>query len=185
MLSEQHLVGADHLLPPQRTPTEVVVPTSSQMVGDLTPLQGPGPDIAADAKAAALVRVLLPFCTQIGPPPISSEFFRKRRQVGGVNLNAHPVVVLKAWIVVIDARRTNTPNFICYELLCVIITCFYVLLPWIAPPMRRAVSFRRACVISVPSAKLSLVYVGSGSFHVNLVLLGTSVIIGWDFCNNV
>jgi len=73
VLSEPQLVCADHLLPPQRTPTEVVFPTSSQMVGDLTPPQGPGPDIAADAKAAALVRVLLPFCTQIGPPPISSQ----------------------------------------------------------------------------------------------------------------
>jgi len=28
-----------------------------------------------------------------------------------------------------------------------------MLLPWIAPPMRRAVSFRRACVMSVPSAE--------------------------------
>ena len=105
VLSEQHLVGADHLLPPQRTPPEVVFPTSLQVVGDLTPPQGPGPDIAADAKAAALVRVLLPFGTQIGPPPISWQ-----RCSFGSAVKAHPVVVLKAWIVVVDACCTNTRN---------------------------------------------------------------------------
>ena len=62
VLAEQHLIGADHLLPPQRTPTEVVFPTSLQMVGDLTQLQGSGPDIAADTKAAALIR--------LGPAPL-------------------------------------------------------------------------------------------------------------------
>ena len=167
VLFEQHLVCADHLLPPQRTPTEVVFPTSSQVVGDLTPPQGPGPDIAADAKAAALVRVLLPFCTQIGPPPISSQ-----RSYFESAVKAHPVVVLKAWIVVIDARCPNTPNFICYELLCVIITCFYVLLPWIAPPMRRAVCFRRACVISVSSAKSLWFTLDPGPFTLILCSLG-------------
>ena len=61
-LAEPHLIGADHLLPPQRTPTEVVFPTSLQMMGDLTQLQGSGPDIAADTKAAALIR--------LGPAPL-------------------------------------------------------------------------------------------------------------------
>ena len=73
VLAEPHLVSANHLLPLQRTPTEVVFPTSMPVVGDLTLQQGPGPDIAADAKAAALVRVLLPFFTKIRPPPISSQ----------------------------------------------------------------------------------------------------------------
>jgi len=44
------------------------------MVGDLTPplpvRSGAAQNVAADAKAAALVRVLPPFSTQIGPPPI-------------------------------------------------------------------------------------------------------------------
>ena len=122
VLAEPHLVGADHLLPSQRTPSEVVFPASSQVVGDLTPPQGPGPDIAADAKAAALVRVLLPFGTQIGPPPISWQ-----RGSFGSAVKAHPVVVLKAWIVVVDTCCTNTSNLICYELLRFIITCCYVL----------------------------------------------------------
>jgi hypothetical protein len=61
VLIEPHLVGADHLLPPQRTPANVASTASSQMVGDLTPPLRPGPDIAADAQAAALFRVFSSF----------------------------------------------------------------------------------------------------------------------------
>jgi len=57
-LAEPHLIGAYHLLPPQRTPTDVVTPTAKQLVGDVTSPLCTGPDIATDAKAAALTWIV-------------------------------------------------------------------------------------------------------------------------------
>ena len=70
-LAEPHLISAHHLLPPQRPPTNIVLPPTSKMVGDLTPALRSGPNIAADAEAAALIRgsgpddydILLPIFT--------------------------------------------------------------------------------------------------------------------------
>ena len=57
-LAEPHLISAHHLLPSQCPRTNVVTPPASKMVGYLTPALRSGPDIAADAEAAALIRVL-------------------------------------------------------------------------------------------------------------------------------
>ena len=56
-----------HLLPPQRPPTNVVVSSSSKMVGNLTPPLRSGPDNAVDSEAAALVWVLF-LKAQVGQP---------------------------------------------------------------------------------------------------------------------
>jgi hypothetical protein len=58
MLAKPYLVGAYHLLPPQRPPANVVIPPSSKIVDDLTPSHSTSPDIAADAQTAALVWVI-------------------------------------------------------------------------------------------------------------------------------
>ena len=71
-LAEPHLISAHHLLPSQRPPTNVVTPPASKMVGDLTPALRSGPDIAADAETAALIRVL-GLLTHVGPPPVRSQ----------------------------------------------------------------------------------------------------------------
>ena len=42
------------------------------MVGYLTPALHSGPDIAADAEAAALIRVL-GLLAHVGPPPVRSQ----------------------------------------------------------------------------------------------------------------
>ena len=57
-LAESHLVGANQLLPPQCTPTDVVTPTTKQLVGDFTSLLCTDPDIATDAKAEAPVWII-------------------------------------------------------------------------------------------------------------------------------
>ena len=54
-LAEQHFIGADHLLPPQGTPSNVMAPTAKQLVGDVKSQLCTGPDIAADFEAAAQV----------------------------------------------------------------------------------------------------------------------------------
>ena len=72
-LAEQHLVSADHLLPPQRTPTNIVTPTAKQMVGDITSPLCTGRDIATDAEEATPAWIVtLP--AQIFPPSISSKW---------------------------------------------------------------------------------------------------------------
>ena len=71
VLAKQYLVGANHLLSPQRPPASIVVTPSSKMVGNLTPPQSTGPDIAADAQTAALVQVIV--LPQIRPPPVRSQ----------------------------------------------------------------------------------------------------------------
>ena len=71
-LAEPHLVGADHLLPPQRTPTDIVTPTAKQPVVDVTSQLCTCPDIATDAEAAAPAWIVaLP--AQISPPSICSK----------------------------------------------------------------------------------------------------------------
>jgi hypothetical protein len=102
VLTKPHLVGADHLLPPQRTPTDVMGPASSQMMGDLTPPLRPGPDIAADAQAAAMVRVLTSLRAQVGPPSVRPEGDLAR--LLGLVL---PVVILEAFVAVVDAGCTD------------------------------------------------------------------------------
>ena len=52
-LAEQHFVGGNHLSPPQGTPTDAAWSTTKQLVGDITSPLCTGPDIAADAEAAA------------------------------------------------------------------------------------------------------------------------------------
>ena len=68
-LAEPHLVGADHLLPPQRTPTDVVAPAAKQLVGNLTSPLCTGRDIATDAEAAAPAWIVA-LRAQIFPPSI-------------------------------------------------------------------------------------------------------------------
>ena len=102
VLTEPHLVGADHLLPPQRTPANVASTASSQMVGDLTPPLRPGPDSAADAQAAAMVRVLPSLRTQVGPPPV-----RPKGDLARLLGLVLPVVILEAFVAVIDAGCTD------------------------------------------------------------------------------
>jgi len=102
VLTETHLVGANHLLPSQRTPANISSTASSQMVGDLTPPLRSGPDIAADAQAAAMVRVLPSLRAQVGPPPVRPEGDLAR--LLGLVL---PVVILEAFIAVVDAGCTG------------------------------------------------------------------------------
>jgi hypothetical protein len=73
VLAKPHLVGANHLLPSQRTPTDVSGPTSPQMVGDLTPPLRSGPDIAANAKSLGSLATAV---DQAAPP----HYFRCRVQ---------------------------------------------------------------------------------------------------------
>ena len=80
-------------------------PASSQMMGDLTPPLRPGPDIAADAQAAAMVRVLTRLTSlraQVGPPSVRPEGDLAR--LPGLVL---PVVILEAFVAVIDAGCTD------------------------------------------------------------------------------
>jgi len=72
------------------------------MVGDLTPPLRPGPDIAADAQAAAMVRVLPSLRTQVGPPPV-----RPKGDLARLLGLVLPVVILEAFIAVIDAGCTD------------------------------------------------------------------------------
>ena len=53
-LAETHFIGADHLLPPQGIPNDVMAPTAKQLVGDVTSPLCTGLYIAADADAVAL-----------------------------------------------------------------------------------------------------------------------------------
>jgi len=66
-------VSADHLLPPQRSPTTVVFPTTAQLVGYFTSPLRTCPDIASDAQTAALV-LFTSLLAQVRPPPISSQW---------------------------------------------------------------------------------------------------------------
>ena len=54
MFAKPHLIGVDHFLPPQSTPANVVVSTTTEMVNDFTPATGSSPDIAADTQASAI-----------------------------------------------------------------------------------------------------------------------------------
>jgi hypothetical protein len=99
VLAEPHLVGANHLLPSQRTPTDVSGPTSPQMVGDLTPPLRSGPDIAANAKATACVLVSPPLISEVSPPPVCSE-----RYLAGFSTMLMPVVLFKAFVAIVNAR---------------------------------------------------------------------------------
>jgi hypothetical protein len=94
-------VCANHLLPPQRSPTTVVFPTAAQMVGYFTSPLRTGPDIASDAQTAALV-LFTSLLAQVCPPPISSQwgvlhFSRLTRLV-------LPVVVFESRISIVDPR---------------------------------------------------------------------------------
>ena len=102
VLAKPYLVGAYHLLPPQRPPANVVITPSSKMVGDLTPPLSTGPDIASDAQAAALVWVLA--LSQIHPPPVRSQ----RGLYNAVSITSFmlPVVLFKAFIAIVDSRCT-------------------------------------------------------------------------------
>jgi hypothetical protein len=77
-------------------------PASSQMMGDLTPPLRPGPDIAADAQAAAMVRVLTSLRAQVGPPSVRPEGDLAR--LLGLVL---PVVILEAFVAVVNAGCTD------------------------------------------------------------------------------
>ena len=70
--AKTHSVCADHLLPPQSSPTTVVLPTTVQTMGDFTSPLRTGPDIASDAQTAALV-LFTSLLAQVRPPPISSK----------------------------------------------------------------------------------------------------------------
>ena len=50
------------------------------MMGDLAPPLSTGPDIAADAQTAALVRVIA--LSQIHPPPITTYLLRSNGESG-------------------------------------------------------------------------------------------------------
>ena len=65
---------------------------------DFTPALRSGPDIAADAEAAALIRVLYPL-THVGPPPILSQ--RYLHLFTRFTCQVLPVVVLVALIFVV------------------------------------------------------------------------------------
>ena len=148
-LAEAHLVGAYHLLPPQHTPTYVVTPTTKQL-GDFTSSLCTGPDIATDAEAEAPVRIVaLP--AQILPPPIRSQ--RSFHCAAQFTCLILPVVLFEALVPVIYSRcASNVENEYYYSLWC-INAYYYFCAPWMALPIRRAVSFRRACVMSVPRAE--------------------------------
>ena len=115
MLTEPHILR-EGLLPPQRAPTAVVSPTTTQMVGDLTPPLRTGPDIAADAEAAA--QVLFPgLLAKVRPPPVRSQVdLHHETRFTGLML---PVVVLEALVFVVDARCTDS-----YYILLTITTCY-------------------------------------------------------------
>jgi len=161
-LAEPHLISAHHLLPPQRPPTNIVLPPTSKMVGDLTPALRSGPNIAADAEAAALILVL-GLLAHVGPPPVRSQ--RYLHLLTGFACHMLPVVVLVALISVVDSSWTT-------KLLSAVMQ-HYVILLHIAtldcashetrsflPP---GMCHQRA------QGRISLVYIGAWSLHVNLV----------------
>ena len=110
--AEPHSAGADHLLPPQRTPSAVVTPTTSQIVCDLTPPLRTGPDIAADAQTAALI-LLTSLLAQVRPSPIRSQgdHLLNPRCTGLVL----PVVVLEPLISIVDPRCQDGASVFYYE----------------------------------------------------------------------
>ena len=149
-LAKSHLVAANQLLPPQCTPTNVVTPTTKQLVGDFTSPLCTGPDIAAIAEAAAPVWIVaLP--AQILPPPIRSQ--RSFHCAAQFTCFIMPVVLFEALVPVINSRSASVVENEYYHSLWCINAYYYICVPWMALPIRRAVSFRRACVISVPRAE--------------------------------
>ena len=145
VLTKQYLVGAYHLLPPQRPPANVVVTPSSKMMGDLTPTQSTGPDIAEDAQTAALVRVIaLP---QILPLPVRSEGGSWRRQHHEFLVASHLLQGLHRH------RRFSLQNCVLIKLIVIHYAALLCILPWIVIPIRHAVSFHQACIMSVPQAE--------------------------------
>jgi hypothetical protein len=162
MLTEPHLVSADHLLPPQCTPTDVASSASSQMVGDLTPPLSSGPDIAADAQAAALFRVFSSFSAQVGPPPVRPE-----RDLATLLSLVLPVIFLKAFIAVVNAGCTKGSQRL-YRIMLYYYTLKHVFtLDGAAHETRRF--FPPGVSHECTQRRISLIYVGPRSFHVNFV----------------
>ena len=155
--------SAHHLLPPQCPPTYIVLSPSLKMVSDsdFTPALRSGSDIAADAKAAALILVLY-LLTHVGPPPILQQslhlFTRFAYQV-------LPVEVRIALIFVIDSccimKTLQSVALYC-------VTSLHI--TTLNRASHKTLSFLPPSVHHQRAHGLNLlVYIGAWSLHVNLV----------------
>jgi hypothetical protein len=107
VFAKTHSVCADHLLPPQSSPTTVVLPTTMQTMGDFTSPLRTGPDIASDAQTAALV-LFTSLLAQVRPPPIRSKW--GVLHYSGLTGLVLPVVVFKSRISIVDPRCKDKEN---------------------------------------------------------------------------
>ena len=122
---------------------------TKHLVGDVTQPLCTGPDIAADAEAAATVWIVaLP--PLILPPLICSQ--RSFHYAAQITCLILPVVRFEALIPIIDSRCASVAEIKHYYLSWCINAYYYICVPWNTLPIRRAVSFRWACVISVLKA---------------------------------
>jgi hypothetical protein len=119
-----HSVCADHLLPPQSSPTTIVLPTTVQTMGYFTSPLRTSPYIASDAQTAALV-LFTRLYAQVRPPPISSKWCVLH--YSGLTCLVLPVVLFESRISIVDTRcEDGTENEYGYYILLSVDEYYYL-----------------------------------------------------------